>query len=268
MASAAVSGYTPYELRKLLLNTDFEDFLDGNGFGRKGWNILKHKGIYKGDAFYEFMKEILKRKGVVTFGDLIDEKEKDNPKFRYRLKVYAADIVNERLAAWPCDATFYGQRPEYLEVAWAVRSSMSIPGFFRPAYHKHSKTYFVDGGILSNFPIWTFDSAGPPEWPTFGILLEEDKVKKNPIGRWPYNFLFAIFNTMMNAHDKRSLAGNDYLYRTIRVPVGDAGMVEFDMSDAKKEKLYQSGLEATQKFFETWRWSDYYNWCCKQRGIK
>ena len=33
----------------------------------------------------------------------------------------------------------------------------------------------VDGGMLSNYPIWLYDSDGVPEWPTFGMLLVEPK---------------------------------------------------------------------------------------------
>lgn len=62
--------------------------------------------------------------------------------------------------------------------------SMSIPFFFRP--FKIDKACFVDGGILSNFPVWLFDSEGEPEWPTFGFkLVEPTEGKPNDTGSTP-----------------------------------------------------------------------------------
>ena len=50
--------------------------------------------------------------------------------------------------------------------------SMSIPVFFEPvtAWTSHE---IVDGGLLSNFPIWLFDTppGTTPRFPTFGLLL-------------------------------------------------------------------------------------------------
>ena len=68
----------------------------------------------------------------------------------------------------PRDAREYlGIDPDELEIARAVRMSMSIPMFFDPVVHRNptdtsDEHVIVDGGLLSNFPIWLFDSpAGP-----------------------------------------------------------------------------------------------------------
>ena len=68
--------------------------------------------------------------------------------------------------------------PDELEIAAAVRMSMSIPIFFDPVvYHDprkpHDQRLIVDGGLLSNFPVWLFDTPADhvPRWPTFGLLL-------------------------------------------------------------------------------------------------
>ncbi len=58
-----------------------------------------------------------------------------------------------------------GIDPDELEIATAVRMSMSIPMFFDPVVHRNptnrdDEHVIVDGGLLSNFPIWLFDS--PP----------------------------------------------------------------------------------------------------------
>ena len=48
-------------------------------------------------------------------------------------------------------------------VADAVRMSMSIPIFFEPVRIQtatpNDEHLIVDGGMLSNFPVWLFDAA-------------------------------------------------------------------------------------------------------------
>ena len=38
----------------------------------------------------------------------------------------------------------------------------------------------VDGGILSNYPIWIFDSPTTPRWPTFGFHFVKDEIQADP----------------------------------------------------------------------------------------
>src|SRR5690606_8573211 len=86
-----------------------------------------------------------------------------------------------------------GFDPDGFEIARAVRMSTSIPYFFDPVVirkppkkvrpgdsFRSQFIYIVDGGILSNFPLWIFDkeyvqqSAGKPVAPivpTIGFNL-------------------------------------------------------------------------------------------------
>src|SRR5690606_15394480 len=118
---------------------------------------------------------------VKTFGDLVLEEFADDPRYRYRLRVVATDLTNGRLVVFPQDGRRYGVEPDSLPVAHAVRISISIPFFFSPVYfpppanaqEKKNAAVMVDGGVLSNFPVWLFDSDGIPEWPTFGFKIVE-----------------------------------------------------------------------------------------------
>jgi predicted acylesterase/phospholipase RssA len=69
-----------------------------------------------------------------------------------------------------------GSEPGSFPVADAVRMSMSIPYFFQPVELIHDETglpsTIVDGGVLSNFPVWIFDVKDrDPLRPTFGFKL-------------------------------------------------------------------------------------------------
>lgn len=264
MAALRVSGYTPAELKKLALEIQFGDFKEGARWGTKLYHLFANKGIYKTDAFYRFMQRHLAAKGVFTFKDLRTQYE--DPRWKYKLKVIASDVTAGRMLVLPDDLVLFDMDPDDFEVAEAVRMSMSIPGFFRPARLKDN--YIVDGGLLSNFPIFIFDSDGAPEWPSFGILLRE------PTDSTPHEissivtYMQAIFSTMLKAHDRRAISGQDYFQRLIQVPTGNVATTDFDMTSQKKEGLYHSGFVAAKDFLDDWSWPRYYNWAKQVRGIK
>ena len=81
----------------------------------------------------------------------------------------ASDISARELLVLPRDAGSSASDPDELEVALAVRMSMSIPIFFEPVRIENPETnhehVIVDGGMLSNFPVWLFDSGDQEEPP-------------------------------------------------------------------------------------------------------
>src|SRR5207344_1582866 len=91
----------------------------------------------------------------------------------------------------------------------------------------------VDGGVLSNFPVWIFDSKGEPPWPTFGLMLVEPDPKADPGRHQPtapdddvITYLKDLASTMMGAHDRMYLQ-NDTFVRTIPIPTLGVGTTEF-----------------------------------------
>jgi predicted acylesterase/phospholipase RssA len=117
-------------------------------------------------------------------------------------------VANYNMVVLPTGVERYGIDPDQVDVARAVRMSMSIPFFFEPI--KFRGSYFVDGGILSNFPVWLFDSPGIPEWPTFGFKLVEPEAGRPNSTSTPVRFTKAIISTMMEAHDKQHVETEDF----------------------------------------------------------
>ena len=147
--------------------------------------VLLERGIYEGRFFQSWIAELLAAKGITRFGQLADENA-EQPENRWRLRLIASDVTHRRMLVLPNDAGHLGIEPDELEIAYAVRMSMSIPVFFEPVVHHNPHTnadhLIVDGGMLSNFPVWLFDCEGrDPRWPTFGMLLVEPDPKV-PIG--------------------------------------------------------------------------------------
>ncbi len=280
-AALTAVGYSAAELREILGGLDFNSFKD------EGWedrvpivgvplSILKDEGIFEGRWLLEWLRELLAKRGVSTFGDLVDEHSAEEPRYRYRLQVIASDITARRLLVLPRDAARFGIDPDQLGVAEAVRMSMSIPIFFEPwrwvskQDEKQSggaeEHLIVDGGVLSNFPVWLFDSDGEPPWPTFGLMLVEPEPRK-PVsvrldspggGSHPniFDFVKALVQTMLEAHDRMYLENDSYA-RTIGVPTLGVRTTEFDLSHQRADQLYQSGRDAAEKFLETWNFDEY-----------
>ena len=166
VASLVAAGYSAEELHDVLKSTNFYSFED------KGWedkiallgkplSIVKDHGLYEGKVFHDWIGDLLAKKEIMKFGQLKDETATD-AKWRYRLQVIVSDATHHSLLVLPRDAAVIGvDDPDDLDIADAVRMSMSIPIFFEPVKvlnkttnHEH---VLVDGGMLSNFPVWLFD---------------------------------------------------------------------------------------------------------------
>ena len=279
-AALIAARYSATELREIIVSLDYLQFQD------KGWedriplfdrsaSLLLDQGLYEGKRFYEWMRDLLAAKGIRTFGDLVVKEYADNPKYRSRLQVIASDVTARRLLVLPRDAKLIGyDDPDELEVALAVRMSMSIPIFFEPVRVKGEDGrdhIIVDGGMLSNYPVWLFDCEGAeePDWPTFGLLLVEPEPRR-PIGdRLPeperswgigplLSYVKSMAQTMMEAHDRLYVEKAEYA-RTIPIPTLGVGTTEFDISRERALALYDSGRKAATDFLADWDFEGYLN---------
>ena len=273
------AGYSAAEQKAILAELDFGRFKDEAWEDRlpfrmttRALSILKDQGIYEGEAFLEWMRELLAQKGVHTFRDLIREEDKDDDRYRYKVRAIASDLTGRCLLALPQDATKLGIQPDDLSVALAVRMSMSIPIFFEPVRFKNPQTghdhIVVDGGMLSNFPVWLFDSGGEPEWPTFGLRLVEADPRTPATDRLPQvrpsrnalretvDYLKSLVSTMTEAHDRQYVETADFA-RTINIPTLGVGATDFGLTTARALELYDSGRAATAEFLSTWSFSGY-----------
>jgi NTE family protein len=229
---------------------------------------MKDLGIYEGKFFHDWISGLLARKHVTTFGDLVNEDASD-PKYRHKLRVIASDVTHRRMLILPDDAPHLGIEPDKMLVADAVRMSMSIPIFFEPVMHRNPRTgvdhLIVDGGMLSNFPVWLFDAdkGEPPRWPTFGMLLVEGDPKV-PVahrveGRQSgsiIDYIKALASTMMEAHDRLYLEKATFV-RTIPIPTLGVSTTEFDITPARVRAIYESGRRAAFDFLDRWDFEAY-----------
>jgi NTE family protein len=265
VASLIAAGYTAAELKEIIGALDYEKFKDKSMLDRipligPAISLGLEKGIYEGNYFEDWIRDLLVEKGVSTFGDLVIEEYKDDPRFRYRLQVVASDISRGRMLVLPHDIKDYGFDPDKFEVARAIRMSMSIPFFFEPVVLEDSSAnsyYIVDGGILSNFPVEVLDDgSSQPAWPTLGYKLVDPQESRPHSIHGPLSLFGALFATMMEAHDARYIQEKDFA-RTIPIPTGDVRTTDFDISQEQVQWLYESGLKAAKDFFDGWDFDSY-----------
>ena len=174
IASLVAVGYSASEIKDIMYNLDYKKFTDKNAlqsvpFVGSLLSLFYCKGIYAGDYVENFLREKFELKGKKYFKDIYENNES-------KLKVIATDVTNHKLVVLPDDLVKYNIDPMEFEIAKAVRMSLSIPFFFNPVIlnKNENPSYIVDGGLLSNFPIWIFDVNDKPRWPTFGFNLFND----------------------------------------------------------------------------------------------
>lgn len=251
LASFLAAGYTAKELETMLLKLDIETLLDPpKGLFRlpfmKWVNLYFKMGLYQGKALEKWFFEKLSDKNIYTFDDLPEGS----------LKLIASDLTNGRMIVFPDDLSKYGINPGTFSIARAIRMSCGVPFFFEPEKMKTSEgeSIVVDGGVLSNFPIWLFDDeCGNRERPVLGLKLsqpkqdmESQKIKNG------LNLFEALFSTMKDAHDAR------YISRKIEkniifIPVENVRATQFDLDDEKKETLIEIGKKRTYQFLQNWK---------------
>jgi NTE family protein len=261
-AALVTAGYTATKIEAIMNEIDFrrfkdEDLVDKIPLLGKVISLVAEKGIYEGDYFEATMADYLARRQVRTFKDLVIPEYTGDAKYRYRLRVVASDVSRGKMLVLPEDIRDYGQEPENLSVARAIRMSMSIPFIFEPVKEKLPTTgdtcYIVDGGLLSNYPLHLFDKKGTPSWPTFGFNLREPS-EARPIRtriRGPVSLGLAIFNSMFSAMDRRYIEERNW-DRTIGIPTLGVGTTDFVLSPARRRALYDSGYQAARRFFDDW----------------
>jgi NTE family protein len=236
------------------------------------WGFLRDTGFYRGDFAHGWIRGELKNLGVTKWGDLAYEGDNLLAERRYKAVGSVADLTSGQLVRLPWDyRRVYGLDPDEQLVADAVRASMAVPFFFRPVTLTSAsgrKSTLVDGWVLSNFPIYTFDrpDGRAPLWPTFGVTVMPELAESidemvpalKPLRLFGQsNLLESLITTMLAGHDQAYLNQPWVSVRAIRVNSTDVGVLDFGVSRPRLEELYENGYAAAQLFLDTWDWPAY-----------
>lgn len=256
-------------------------------------NIFEDLGLNPGNDFFNWLTDILKRNDVDTTEKLLKAFQKlpEGLKIREgvdrnidrlspRLAMIAAELTTETKVEFPKMKTLYWKEHEKTNPAWYVRASMSIPYFFEPVTLKDlprgpeamelwddltgyrgiipRKVHFVDGGIMSNFPIDIFHKFNTvPRLPTFRVRLGVDRDKPNKISS-PLNLFGAMFNSIRHLHDYDFfLQHPDYSMLVQHIDIGKHDWLNFRLNDEAKIDLFRRGAVAAAGFLRSFDWQKY-----------
>ncbi|MFF5994645.1 patatin-like phospholipase family protein [Lysinibacillus sp. KU-BSD001] len=248
LASFIAAGFSVKEIEGILDELDVSTLLDPpklffNIPFFKWINLYRRLGLYRGKTLEKWFYQKLATKGVYTFGDLQ----------RGALKLVASDLTNGRMIVLPDDLKKYGIDSKKFPISRALRMSCGIPFFFEPVYLKNGKgeSVIVDGGVLSNFPMWIYDN-GHKERPVLGMKLSHNSEEMPPQTIDNAIELFeGLFATMKDAHDKRYIS-RKHEKNIIFIPVENYSATQFDLDEETKQQLISIGRERTIQFLTTW----------------
>jgi len=249
IAAFIAAGYSSRELLKIMDDIEVSKLLDSNAIISlpiiKWFRVYYRLGLYKGVALESWVEEKLKARGIYTFADLPPQS----------LRVIASDLSNGRLLVLPDDLEKYGIAKETFPVARAIRMSASLPYFFEPVKLRSLEgiSFMVDGGVLSNFPMWLFDRENVKKVrPVIGVKLSHDLVGKpkkqikNAIDMYE-----ALFTTMKDAHDSRYIS-RKLEKNIIFIPTEGVLTTEFGLTPEKRAELIQYGKSKAEAFLQKW----------------
>ena len=274
LAAASNDGQlTGEEVKELAFSVPLHTWRDAGPVPYLGavWGLVKETSLFRGDAAYDWIRCELKNLGVTCFGDVVVDEDPLDERC-YKLVVTVADLTAAQLVRLPWDyRRLYGLDPDEQLVADAVRASMAIPFFYRPVKLTAAggaTSTLVDGGVLSNFPIDTFDrpDGKPPRWPTFGITVLPRPTEGlgavmpalKPLRLFEQTALLeSLLTTMLVGHDQTHLSKPWVSSRAILVESTNVGVLDFDAPRGRLEELYDHGYAAAQLFLSTWDWAAY-----------
>jgi NTE family protein len=255
--------------------------------------ITQHLGLNRGDIFLQWLTAILEQEGIRSTADLKqrmntlpkDLKLRTGKRLSLKeadpyLALVAADVSTETKVDFPRMAELYWGDPGKINPALFVRASMSIPFFFRPLRVENiphtprsrkawetlagyspeppGSCVFVDGGIMSNFPIALFHEPGSvPIAPTFGVKLGSGSRQEHAIAT-SGNLAGAVFNAARHTLDYDFLTNHpDYNKLVAHVDTGSHNWLDFRLTDDAKLDLFKRGMEAAAGFLGTFDWKAY-----------
>lgn len=252
VAGLLAANYSLKELKEAISSLKLQELSDPPLISKmipfSKWFYLYFKmGIYKGDRFEEWLYERLSEKNVYTFRDI-------KPGY---LKIVVSDLSLGKLVVIPDDLErVYGIDPDHFLIARAIRMSSGYPYFFMPMKINGkiaTESLIVDGGLLSNYPLWIFDKPNERNLrPVLGVKLSDNVANADPKKITNVVALSqALFSTMKQAHDVRYVSTSQQK-NTIFIPIKHVETTNFHIDDKTKKRLIELGENSASDFLMNW----------------
>ncbi|WP_430785318.1 patatin-like phospholipase family protein [Virgibacillus flavescens] len=252
VAGLLAANYSLKDIEEIISEVDVKKFLDKPALSKliplSKWFYLYYKmGFYKGDYMEEWIYDQLAKKKIFTFSDI-------KPGY---LKVVVSDLSLGKLVVIPDDLEqIYGLNPAHFPIAKAIRMSAGYPYLFMPSKisgKSPTESLVVDGGLLSNYPLWIFDQPNKQNLrPVLGVKLSGNTAFEDP--KRIKNLLemsFSMFTTMKQAHDLRYVSAS-HQKNTIYIPISHVDTTDFQIKVNDREHLIGLGEQSASEFLMKW----------------
>lgn len=237
-------------------------------------------GICEGEEFRLWDEaEIKKLTGIdfFTLGDLRRHIETEgNTKNFKHISIFGTRLQNEKGKSCSVKFSSEDQKNDNYILSDLMRISMSIPGVFKPHIihvRENGKRIprpdlgqFVDGGLLNNLPMETYDYKGYQSREELGEKGAFPVFNKRTIGfdlcssleevedidkvETLFGLIKHLVGTYMEAEENIRLLNPYASSRIIKINVGKVGLLSFDLNSEQKKVLDQAGYDAAKEYFE------------------
>lgn len=217
VASVFACGYSTEQAKELMLKTDYRRLLDPSPV-----SLIRRMGLYAGRRMEHWLDRVFEGR---RFRDL-----------SVPLAVLATDVATGGAFVFSNDRT-----PDH-KLSTAVRCSMSLPGIFAiPYVDGHA---LVDGCFAPATPKLLFPDQ---DRPTVVVRMEESEPPRNgrPTALSRRGYVFHVANLVIR--NLKPLSHPELWDYHVRVPVGSASSLRFDMTHEQKWDLFRRGHDACKE---------------------
>jgi NTE family protein len=239
VAALLACGYTQEELTSQLYTAPYSEFFRIS-LARLFW-FARYRGIINPEPLLGWLRQCISTKfpdhSRVEFRHLKQEQQ---------LKIVAANVSTQDIKIYSKGAT-----PD-MEIAQAVLASCSFPLLFPPV--RHGVDELVDGGVLSNFPMWLFDDEREKQkhfTPVLGFTLVPKA--KEPPKTSILAYAYSVFESVLVAQDRiqEKYMDTARLANVIRISIDPTPTFSSSQSREDHSALINAGAESARDYFAT-----------------
>ncbi|CCX79084.1 uncharacterized protein BN763_00137 [Clostridium sp. CAG:715] len=235
-AALLAVGYNAEELKDIFIKVNFELFKDISiGLGPLF-------AISKGEVFLEWVRELIEKK---YYGE--NYKKRVNPAVTFKDIKKNLVVITTNLSNFECKEFSRFDTPDY-EIASAVRISCCMPGLMKPI--EYNKTLLVDGDLQKSWPMWKLSKHLLNDDERILEFRLEGNYESNDISG--INYANAVYSCMtaISTSFITNIYGNKDKFDYIVLNTGDIVVVDFNINEAKRNDLINSGYNQTISYFK------------------
>ena len=257
-ATLLLLGFNEDEIMNIKDEVDFSSVITNKFNPRYLYGIWRNYGVNSLSIFEKQFVKIISRKvdPNITLKELFELTNKE--------LVIVTCCLNREKAVYLHHSKFPNAK-----LIDCLLVSMSVPIIIKPRAYNFLGTndFYVDGGVLNNYPIWIFNDI-PKLYTgkihtidrshisskTLGLKLltnsENEKgffKSRNNINNI-FDIIMGLVNTMMMNMEEDDIS-KSYINQTIAIHDGGIKSMEFNISKDKINALIQNGMDAVDLYF-------------------